>query len=45
MILQYYVTDSVTGKPVNIDIDVAAKEDLNVTKKRLANCLGYRFHP
>lgn len=32
MILQYYVTDSVTGKPVNIDVDVASKEDLNVTK-------------
>ncbi len=32
MILQYYVTDSATGKPVNIDVDVAAKEDLKITK-------------
>ena len=32
MILQYYVVESATGKPCNIEIDAASKEDLEATK-------------
>ena len=32
MVLQYYVTESATGKKVNIEVDMATKEDLEVTK-------------
>ena len=32
MILQYYVVESTTGKPCNIEIDAASKEDLESTK-------------
>lgn len=32
MLLQYYVTESVTGKQTNIEIEAATKEDLASTK-------------
>lgn len=32
MLLQYYVTESTTGKQVNIEIDAATKADLDATK-------------
>lgn len=35
MILQYYVTESATGKKVNIEVDMATKEDLEATKEDL----------
>lgn len=32
MFLQYYVTESMTGKQVSIEIDAATKADLDITK-------------
>ena len=32
MFLQYYVTESMTGKQVNIEIDAATKADLDATR-------------
>ena len=32
MILQYYITESSTGKQINIDIDAATAEDLKITQ-------------
>ena len=32
MILQYYVIESVTGKHINIEVDAASKDDLEITR-------------
>ena len=32
MILQYYVTESATGKHINIEVDAASKNDLEITR-------------
>ena len=44
MILQYYVIESATGKHINIEVDAASKDDLEITRGRLANRLGHRFY-
>ena len=32
MILQYYVIESATGKHINIEVDAASKDDLEITR-------------
>ena len=32
MVLQYYVIESVTGKHINIEVDAASKDDLEITR-------------
>ena len=32
MILQYYIIESVTGKHINIEVDAASKDDLEITR-------------
>ena len=32
MVLQYYVIESATGKHINIEVDAASKDDLEITR-------------